>query len=177
MSFTDALNMPEDDPLKNFDRDAGDDLSAFDAAEGKSHIPAGWYVCRVTRGELVPTKKGKTAFRVTFDVADGQHVGFRLWKWYVLTDPDPDKTAAFANRAKIALSPLGLRTQHDLRRPFPGIGRAIIVRALVTEQPRPDGLPGNDVERFEVVDDRTTPPNPHAIDPTTFGGGEGGPHP
>lgn len=165
-NFRDALNDPNDD-LNRFDAATGfDDLSAFDNAAGVAVLPAGWYAVTVVRGELLTTKKGKAAYRLTLDVADGPHAGFRLWRYFLLD------TQASANRSKAALAPLGLLTSADLRRPFPGPNRAVVLRALVVVKPRPDGGDGNDTERFTVVEDRATVPNPNAVDPDA--GAEGG---
>ena len=58
-------------------------------------------------------------------MADDPHRGFRLWRYYTLDNP------AAANRAKLALAPLGLVTSADLRRPFPGPGRMVTLKVLV----------------------------------------------
>lgn len=130
---------------------AADDLSAFDAATGVTVIPPGWYVCRLEVGELVTTKKNKPAYRLRFAVCEpAEHAGFALWRYYLPTED--------ANRAKQALSQLGLRTSADLRRaPFPEVGRTIICNVLVTMQKKekPEDPDRNDVERFTVVSDET----------------------
>ena len=167
-NFRDALNDNAND-LAAFDTaTTPDDLAAFDDATGSTHIPAGWYDCAVVCGELVTTKKGKPAFRLTLDVADGPHRGFRLWRYFTFENP------ANANRAKAALAPLGLRTSADLRRPFPGAGRTVRLRVLVTVQDRPDATKGNNIERFEVLEDRRVETNPNAVNPGDFAGAEGG---
>ena len=90
------LNFNPDD-LGAFDRaaDPADDLAAFDAATGATCVPAGWYLCKLEAGELVPTKTGKTAYRLRFVVVEpAAHAGFPLWRYYTFADP------ANANRAK-----------------------------------------------------------------------------
>lgn len=164
MSFSDAIN-PDPDPLARFDAAGGEDLSQFDAADGATAIPAGWYTCTVAQGEVVTTKTAKPAYRLAFDVADDPHRGFRLWRYYVLD------TLANANRAKAALAPFGLTTSAALKAPFPG-PRTITAKVLVAVQTRADGTTSNDVVRFKVVDTAT---NPHAVNPTRFAGSEGGP--
>ncbi|MDB5311554.1 MAG: hypothetical protein JWO38_5756 [Gemmataceae bacterium] len=168
MGFRDALNSGSDD-LTPFDQaPGGDDLANFDAATGETFIPAGWYSATIVRGEVVTTKKQKQAYRLSFDVADGPHRGFRLWRYFTFDN------AANANRAKVQLAPLGLTTSAALRAPFPGPNRVITLKILVGVQKRPDGTPSNDVERFEVTDDRTAPPNPNAVNLEDYAGDEGG---
>jgi hypothetical protein len=167
-TFRDALNGPNDE-LNGFDSaSGGDDLAAFDHATGATHVPAGWYDCNLVCGELVSTKKGKPAYRLTLDVSDGPHRGFRLWRYFTW------ENAANANRAKAALAPFGLKTSSDLRKPFPGSGRVITLKALVTVQDRPDGMKGNNIERFGVVEDTTVTANPNAVNPDDFANAEGG---
>lgn len=166
-NFRDALNGPNEDLTKFDAAGGGDDLAAFDAATGETHVPAGWYACTVARGELTATKAEKTAYRLAFDVAEGPHTGFRLWRYFTFDTP------AAANWAKLALAPLGLRTSADLKKPFPGPGRVVTVRLLVTVRDDPQYGKRNDVERFDVTDDRAAPPNPNAVDPDQLAG-EGG---
>lgn len=167
MGFRDALNGPAD-ALSAFDQPpGGDDLAAFDAATGDAHVPAGWYACAVARGEVVTTKKGKTAYRLSLDVAGGPHAGFRLWRYYLFDTP------AANNRAKAQLAPLGLATSAALRAPFPGPGQVVTPRVLVGVQDRPDGTTGNDVERVEAVADRPAPPNPNPSTRPPAPGGKG----
>lgn len=145
--------------------DPGDDLSGFDAASVETAVPPGDYLCRLERGQLARTKAGRTGYRVCFAVAEGPHAGFTLWRWY-MTGGDA------ARYSKAALAPLKLNNSDDLRRqPFPGPGRAVLCRVTVTAKPRPDGTPGNDVERFAVVSDDTAPASRFAAG---LGGPEGG---
>jgi hypothetical protein len=163
MGFSNALN--EGDDLSRFDSAEAGDLSAFDAATGETHIPAGWYLCSVACGEVVTTKKGKAAYRLVFDVVDGPHSGYRLWRYYTFDSP------AAANRAKAALAPFGLATSVDLRKPFPGPNRVITLQVLVTAQERPGYGTTNDVERFTIVSDQTSAPNPNAVSTEELEGG------
>jgi hypothetical protein len=166
MSLRDALNSANENtdrrrappgPSYGTGKDA-DALAAFDAADGKIAIPAGWYRATVLEGGLVVTKSGKMAYRLTFSVAEGPHAGHRLWRWYSL-----DTRAA--NFAKAALEPLGIANSSDLKRPYPGPDRVVAVRVLVGVQTRPDGLPGNDILRIDDVSIETNTPNPNAVDP------------
>jgi hypothetical protein len=126
-----------------------DELAAFDAATGATHVPAGKYLCRLEAGELTTTRAGKPAYRLRFIVVEPtEYAGFALWRYHTFGD------AACVNRAKAALAPLGISTSADLRRiPFPESGRTIICRVVVGVQQRPDGTTGNDVIRFTVERD------------------------
>jgi hypothetical protein len=166
-NFRDALNDSND--LNKFDTAGGiDDLAAFDNASGQTHIPAGWHVCTIARGEVTTTKNGKTAYRLAFDVCEGPHLGFRLWRYFTFDTP------AAANWAKLTLAPLGLKTSADLRKPFPDAARVVTVKILVTVREDSQWGKRNDVERFEVFDDRTAPPNPNAVDLDKLAQSEGG---
>jgi hypothetical protein len=164
-NFRDALNGPNDD-LRQFDaatsREA--DLAAFDEATGATHIPDGWYDGKLVCGEVVTTKTNKTAYRLTIEVSDGPHRGYRLWRYFIFDTP------ANVNRAKAALAPLGLKTSADLRKPFPDPDRSIAMRLLVKLRERRDGSQGSNVERFEVVEDRTTMTSPSVENPVHFAG-------
>jgi hypothetical protein len=166
------LNFNPDD-LGAFDRapDPNDALAAFDAASGVTVLPPGWYVCRVERGELVTTRKGKQAYRLRFAVVEpAAHAGFLLWKYYLLT------TNNEFNIAKNALVPLGIRTGPDLQRAFPPAGRAVTCRVLVALQR--DDPSRNDVERFELLRDEpdtASAVNRFLLDPNTATGEGGNP--
>jgi hypothetical protein len=150
------------------------DLSAFDRADPRPTIPAGWYVCRIESGKLDTTRAGKLCYRLRFTVIGPPEFGGRtLFRTVMLDD-----TAAQA-RARTMLSPLGLDSAEALRRPFPEPGKPIYVKALVTIQPERNGYPeSNTVERFVPIDppdnlDPTTmPANPFAV--PLDGQGEGG---
>lgn len=167
VNFRDALNSGNDDLNKFDSAGGGDDLAAFDEATGETSIPPGLYQCTIHQGEVITTKKGKLAYRLAFEVSEGQHIGFRLWRYFTFDTP------AAANWAKLTLAPLGLKSSNDLRKPFPAPGRVVFVRALVSVREDPQWGKRNDVERFEVLDDRTAPPNPNAVDLDKLASGEG----
>jgi hypothetical protein len=134
------------------------DLSAFDRADPRPVVPAGWYVCRVESGKLDTTRAGKLCYRLRFTViGPPEFVGRTLFRTVMLDD-----TAAQA-RARMLLSPLGLASAESLRQPFPPPGKVIFVRALVTIQPERNGYPeSNNIERFVLIDPPADP------DPTTM---------
>jgi hypothetical protein len=122
-----------------------DALASYDAAV--IAIPPGPVTCTIIRGELIETWDGKPAYRLTLEVADGPHRGFRLYRSFTFDSNDT------ASRSKLILSPLGLKTSADLSLPFPGAGRTLTVDVLVGAQTRPDGYPVNRVLRIELVSD------------------------
>jgi hypothetical protein len=149
------------------------DLSAFDKADPRVVIPAGWYSCRIESGKLDATRTGKLCYKLRFTVIDPpEFVGRTLFRSVML-----DNAAAQA-RAKVLLGPLGLTTSETLRQPFPEPGKMVFVKALVTIQPERNGYPeANSVERFTPCDrpaeatTTTTPANPWAV---SLDGEEGG---
>jgi hypothetical protein len=146
------------------ERHEGTGRAKRSADTGTTHIPAGWYDCVLVCGELVTTKKGKPAYRLALDVSNGPHLCFRLWRYFTW------ENTANANRSKAALGPFGLKTSADLRKPFPGPGRTITLRVLVTVQDRPDATKGNNIERLEVVEDKTATTSPNSVNPDDFAG-------
>jgi hypothetical protein len=175
LSFDDNRNR---DDLTAFDAATDPqkvDLSAFDRADPRPIIPAGWYVCRIESGRLDTTRAGKLCYRLRFTVIDpSEFAGRALFKPVMLHD-----TAAQA-RARMLLSPLGLTSAEALRRPFPPEGKPVFVKALVTIQPERNGYPeSNTVERLVLIDPpaapdpttTTTPANPWTV---LLGGEEGG---
>ena len=150
------------------------DLSAFDKADPRVVIPAGWYSCRIESGKLDATRTGKLCYKLRFIVIDPlEFAGRALFRTVMLDD------AAAQARAKVLLGPLGLTSAEALRQPFPPLGEVVFVKALVTIQPERNGYPeANSVERFTPCDrpaeatPTTTPANPWAV--SLDGAEEGG---
>ena len=138
------------------------DLSAFDKADPRVVIPAGWYVCRIESGKLDTTRTGKLCYKLRFIVIDPlEFAGRALFRTVMLDD------AAAQARAKVLLGPLGLTSAETLRQPFPEPGKMVFVKALVTIQPERNGYPeSNHIERF-VLADPPADPDPTTPTPTT----------
>lgn len=139
MDFSSAIN-PSNDKTQ-----AG--IGAFDAAEPAPEftpLPPGMYTARVHRGEYCSTKAGADAYRIRFEVTEGEHAGktvIRLWTF-------GPKALPYTKRD---LNPFGLTTTAALLSPFPAAGREYLVRLVVAIQRGNDGIERNDIKRIDVL--------------------------
>ena len=141
-------------------------LSAFDSAAPAPKydpLPPGIYVARVVRGEIVQTKAGSDAYRLTFKITDGPHAGRTLIK-----------TWSFSARAlaytKRDLAAFGLQTSQQLLSPFPECGKEYIVRLVVALQRGNDGTEFNDIKRCELLRVVDSPVAQFIVSQTSEGG-------
>ena len=144
-----------DDTLDGFDAaptPKDTDLSGFDAATGRTTIPAGKYLCEVIHGGLMTTRSGKLAYRLELCTLEPvEHAGVTLRKYCTL-----DNSAAM-NRAKNFLAPFGLISQVMLRQEYPPVGKSIFCRCLVTLENSVQYTKSNNIERvFSVTEDPAT---------------------
>ena len=66
------------------------DASKVDPASSLDPIPAGKYLAAIVASELRPTKSGSGHYlELTFEIAEGQHKGRRLWARLNLDNPNP----------------------------------------------------------------------------------------
>jgi hypothetical protein len=139
MDYTNAV------PSANGRTAAG--IGGFDAAEPAPEfkpIPPGIYAARVQRGEYTTTKAGADAYRIRFEIAEGEQKGksvVRIWTF-------GEKAIGYTKRD---LSPFGLTTTAQLLSPFPPAGREFLVRLVVALQRGDDGIERNDVKKIDVV--------------------------
>ena len=121
-------------------------IDAFDGAEAApefSPIPPGIYTARVLRGEYCSTKAGADAYRLRFEITDGEHAKktvIRIWTF-------GPKAVTYTKRD---LAPFGLTTSAKLLSPFPEAGREYLVRLVVALQRGDDGIERNDIKRIDV---------------------------
>jgi hypothetical protein len=158
MDFTNAISTGNGKP-------AG--LDAYDAAEPAPEfapIPPGVYMGRVLRGECTTTKTGADAYRLRFEVTEGEHAG----KTVVRTWTFSPRALPYTKRD---LASLGLTTSAKLLSPFPEPGREYSVRLVVALQRNDDGREFNDVKRIELVRVDESPVAAFLLP----GQGEGGP--
>jgi hypothetical protein len=124
---------------------------ATTAAEDFAPLPAGEYSCRVLAGELFNAKqRGTPGYKLTFEVAEGEHAGRRVWH-------DLWLTAQALPMTKRDLAKLGVTSVEQLERPLPG---GILAKVKVALRRDDDGGEHNKVRTFEAVG--VEPPDPFA---------------
>lgn len=159
MGFADAFdNAPNGVPKPTSGLDAFDDAKAF------KPLPVGRYVARIVSGTFTQTKRGDDAYRMTFEVSEGEHKGERVSRTWVFSE----KAIGYAKRD---LAVFGLTTSKHLLEVYPPIGREVYVKLLVALQQRDDGIVGNDIKRFEIIRDDASPAAGFLIDPDKPQGG------
>jgi len=122
-------------------------IDAFDTAEAAPEfapLPPGIYSARILRGEYCSTRAGADAYRIRFEVTEGEHKGkttIRTWTF-------GPKALTYTKRD---LAPFGLTTTAKLLSPFPEPGREYLVRLVVALQKGDDGVERNDIKRIELL--------------------------
>jgi hypothetical protein len=138
MSFSKALPDRNDQPTEG--------IAAFGsaaAAAAFAPLPPGIYAARVLKGEFCTTKAGAEAYRMRFEITDGEHVGktaIRTWTF----------TGYGLKLAMAELPPFGLTTPGQLLTQFPEPGREYVVRLVVALQVY-DGREINDIKKIDIV--------------------------
>jgi len=139
MDFTNAFTGTNGKPAAGID--------GFDAAQPAPEftpIPPGIYSARVVRGEYTTTKAGADAYRLKFEVTEGEQKGksvLRTWTFGTKALP----------YTKRDLAPFGLTSTAQLLSPFPPVGREYLVRLIVVMQRGDDGIERNDIKRIDVL--------------------------
>ena len=122
-------------------------LGAFDQTEAAPEytpVPPGIYVARVLRGEYARTRSGADAYRLQFEITEGEHAGktvLRTWTF-------GPKALPYTKRD---LAAFGLTTSAKLLSPFPEPGREYRVQLVVALQRGDDGIERNDIKRIDLV--------------------------
>jgi len=112
-----------------------------EAAEDFAPLPSGEYIAHVIVGEPTESRTGTPAYKLTFRVAEGEHVGRRFWHDVWLTE-------AAMPMAKRDLGKLGITSLEQLDGPLPPGIRCRVKLALRRND---DGAEYNRVRRFDVV--------------------------
>lgn len=136
-------------------------LEAFDRTEAAPEyrpLPAGIYPVRVVSGSFQQTKKGADAYRVVFEVTEGEHARRRVSRTWVFSE----KAVPYAKRD---LSTLGLTTGMQLLEPWPPMTCEIHCRLIVALQRGDNGSEFNDVKKIDSVRTVDSAAKPFLIDP------------
>ena len=124
-----------------------------EAAGDDNPIPRGEYVCHAVHGELINARTTDTpGFKVTFEVAEGEYKGRRVWF-------DAWLTQAALPRTKRDLLKMGVTDLEQLEQPLPEGFRC---KVLIVLRKDDDGVERNEVRRFEVIEFVKPEPNPFA---------------
>src|SRR5262249_27680659 len=110
-----------------------------EAAAEFAPIPPGDYILRILSGELSNSRGGTPGYKLTLEVAAGEHEGRRLWH-------DLWLTAAALPMSKRDLAKLGIETPEQLEQPLPP---GILIRARVVLRKDDNGKESNVIRQFE----------------------------
>jgi hypothetical protein len=127
-----------------------------------SPLPPGIYSARVAIGEYCSTKAGAEAYRLKFEVTEGEQAGRtvqRIWTFGA-------KALAYTRRD---LQPFGLTSQRLLLMPYPA-GKEVSCRLVVALRRGDDGSEFNDIRRIDVVRIEETPASRFIVDDVDEGG-------
>jgi hypothetical protein len=133
-SLTDILGSNGNNFRDNWDNTA--------AAADFSPLPAGEYTMRALSGELFTSKRnGTPGYKVTLEVAEGEHAGRRVWAEYWLTP-------AALPMAKRDLKPFGIDGPDQLEKPLPA-GMLFKIKLAIHRDD--DGNERNRVRKVEFI--------------------------
>mgnify|MGYP000598559207 CR=1 FL=1 len=128
-------------------QDGQGNLAGFDAAIPAPEyepLPPGVYTAKVLRGELVKTRAGADAYRITLEVLDAPFAGRRVARTWTFSP-------AALPYTKRDLGILGLQRSEQLRAPFPPLGSEHVVRLTIALRRGDDGRDWNDIKRIELL--------------------------
>lgn len=110
-----------------------------EAAKDLAPLPPGEYLFRILSGELFTSKQGTPGYKLSLEVAEGEHEGRRCWHEVWLTQ-------AALPMAKRDLGKIGVTDLEQLERPLPP---GILIRAKIALRKNDDGSENNRVVRFD----------------------------
>jgi hypothetical protein len=120
------------------------DFDNTEAAPEFTPVPPGVYVARVQSGEATQTRAGADAYRMRFEIVEGQHAGRTLLRMWTFSE----KAKKYTKRD---LGLFGITSMAQLLSPFPEAGREYVVRLVVALQRGNDGIERNDIKSITVV--------------------------
>jgi hypothetical protein len=147
MDFTKAV------PANNGSGKPLSGIAAFDATEAApefSPVPPGTYIVRVRKGERTLTKAGDDAYRICFEIIEGEHKGQVLVRTWTFSP----RALKYAKRD---LARLGLTASSQLLATFPELGREYVCRLVVALHRSDDGIERNDIKRMDLLRVDETP--------------------
>lgn len=137
-------------------------LEAFDTTEAApeySPVPPGIYQAKVVSGEFTTTRRGDDAYRVRFEIIEGEHADKTVVRIWTFTP----KALPYAKRD---LAEFGLTNSAALLAPFPAPGTEVRCRIVVALQVGDDGTERNDLKRFDQIEFRDTPQKQYLLPPS-----------
>jgi hypothetical protein len=124
-----------------------------EAAADIGTLPPGEYVCRIVSGERHSSRsKGTPSYKLTFEVAEGDFSGRRLWH-------DCWLTLSALPYTKRDLAKIGIRSLGQMDQPVPP---GIHCRCKVALRRDDEGVERNRIQSFEYVGIHTPPKDPFA---------------
>lgn len=111
------------------------------AADDFAPLPAGEYAARILSGELFTSKKGTPGYKLTFEVAAGDHEGRRVWHDVWLTPAALPMTIR-------DLGKIGITDLAQLDNPLPAV---LLCRLKLSLRRDDDGNDFNRVRSFDVI--------------------------
>jgi hypothetical protein len=136
------------DILRNADREKL--AAAWDATKAAGELgplPTGDYTCRILKGELGVSNSGKPSYKLTLEVAEGEHAKRRCWHDIWLTEAA--LSMAKRDLAKIGVPVDGFEAMlSHLERPIPS---GILLRVRLALRKTDDDREYNRVVRFEAA--------------------------
>jgi Protein of unknown function (DUF669) len=158
MDFTRALD--------STNSKSAEGLAGFDAAESAPEfapIPPGTYAARIVRGEYCSTKAGNDAYRMRFEVTEGEQTGRTIVRTWTFGP----KALPYTKRD---LAPFGLTSSAALLAPFPPVGKDYRVRLVVVLQRGNDGREFIDIKCIDVLRVDESPAAAFLLLPPSEGG-------
>jgi hypothetical protein len=110
-------------------------------------VPAGNYRCRIAAGALGKSRHGTPAFRIIFEIVDGECTGHRIWHNVWLTE----RAMAYAKRD---LGKLGVTCLSQLSQPL--TSQLCDVKVVLRRED--DGTEHNRVQTFTVLGEEAMDP-------------------
>ncbi|MDV6031346.1 MAG: hypothetical protein F9B45_14845 [Phycisphaera sp. RhM] len=135
-------------------------------------LPKGEYIADIVKGEPYESSSGHPAYKLTFEVSDGDFKGRRFWHDCYFSAKAEGR--ALRDLAKLGVPVTGTKAETfaALDQPLPAVFRCKVKLAIRRDD---DGNEGNRVRRFDVLEVVKPEPDEFAPDPVTdAAGGDAG---